>query len=48
LGFFILLRLLIGFFLPQLQGFSSCKYISFPPYNGVVCVGHIGSVLDVK
>ena len=38
-GFFILLRLFIGFFLPQLQGFSSCKYISFPPYDGVVYVG---------
>ena len=25
--------------LTQLQKFSSYKYISFPPYDGVVCIG---------
>ena len=31
-----------------LLGIFSCKYTSFPPCDGVVCVGHVGSVLDVK
>ena len=38
-GFFILLRWLIGFFLPQLQGFLHVNY-KFSPCDGVVCVGH--------
>ena len=25
---------------PNCRGFSSCKYTSFPPCDGVVCVGH--------
>jgi hypothetical protein len=36
-------------FLPltQLQGFLYINY-KFPPYNGVVYVGQIGSVLDIN
>src|SRR6266567_2066763 len=46
-GFFILLRWLIGFFLPQLQGFLPVNY-KFSPCDGVVCVGQVGSVSDVN
>src|SRR6266568_2651956 len=40
-GFFILLRwlILVGVFLPQLQGFLYVNY-KFSPCDGVVCVGY--------
>ena len=48
IGFFILLRWLIGFFLPQhIKGFLPTNLQVSPVYK-VVCVGHIGSVSDVK
>ena len=47
-GFFILLRWLIGFFLPQhIRGFLPVN-LQVSPMYGVVCVGRIGSVSDVK
>ena len=47
-GFFILLRWLIGFFLPQhIRGFLPIN-LQVSLVYGVVCVGHIGSVSDVK
>jgi len=47
-GFFILLRWLIGFFLPQhIRGFLPVN-LQVSPVYGVVCVGRIGSVSDVK
>jgi hypothetical protein len=47
-GFFLLLRWLIGFFLPQyIRGFLPIN-LQVSPIYGVVYVGRIGSVLDVK
>src|SRR6266567_9509093 len=50
LGFFYPTEVAYRVFPPltQLQGFSSCKYTSFPPCDRVVCVGYIGSISDVK